>query len=478
MPHSCINKTTYSVLVSNIGTAGFVLCDKIINANESVLCVWNTKSWYILNTNSSMNIDTYNSIIIESDYTIPHWNMTIIINSQKESVNVHLPTCNKNSQGYSVTICNITKTKLNLSSDNIIYPYNTTHINNIISNINDSINLISLEKESVVSGANLNYINKSELPISSNTGDYSKFLRGDATWKSAKLPSYYILSKDILYTLDENSEYFIDTTEMECRCLFPFNPSLGAIIRLINVNQSWLTNKLTLVSNLPNVINNSNIYIAQENNVKEFYFDSINNWVVNDSCKEEMPSNTWIGNNNINSNKLYTNNNIYSLKEINSNIVKIIGTNNLLNDTSIEVQQANSTQSGYLHYRDWATFNNKQNNIKNPTPDNFVFTDKNGQSIDNNIRISNSIQDNTNNKIFPTNLVHELINKSNSNIRSNALWNAYMNKPYLTKSTGTINYVYYVSHSGYQDILSGEKILYNVGEKIIYNPVTQLWGKI
>ena len=90
---------------------------------------------------------------------------------------------------------------------------------------------------------------------------------------------------------------------MECRCLFPFNPSLGAIIRLINVNQSWLTNKLTLVSNLPNVINNSNIYIAQENNVKEFYFDSINNCVVNDSCKEEMPSNTLIGNNNINSNK-------------------------------------------------------------------------------------------------------------------------------------------------------------------------------
>jgi len=73
-------------------------------------------------------------------------------------------------------------------------------------------------------------------------------------------------------------------------------------------------------------------------------------------------ANTWFGNNSgISAPPIY--NSAGNLSEVISSILTITGNNTLLSNTTIQVTQSSTSQSGYLSSTDWNTFNSKQSTI-------------------------------------------------------------------------------------------------------------------
>ena len=87
---------------------------------------------------------------------------------------------------------------------------------------------------------------------------------------------------------------------------------------------------------------------------------------VTRSMQAQAGANTWLGNATSSTANL-SDNTTASLTESTSSILTITGGSNaLLNATTIQVKQSNTSQSGYLSNTDWNTFNNKQSSLTNP----------------------------------------------------------------------------------------------------------------
>lgn len=95
------------------------------------------------------------------------------------------------------------------------------------------------------------------------------------------------------------------------------------------------------------------------------------------------------GNNN-NVSGIPVDNTMKSLTESTSNVLTITNDNRaLLNDCSIQVKESSDTQSGFLSSTNFAKFDDKQDKIANPTNNNIVFTNAQGQTIDNGYSVNN-----------------------------------------------------------------------------------------
>jgi len=109
--------------------------------------------------------------------------------------------------------------------------------------------------------------------------------------------------------------------------------------------------------------------------------------VVSNPKLAEAGAHTWKGNNsavlaNVSDNPTGT------LSENVSSILTITGSQSLLNNTTIQVSQANTSTSGYLGSTDWNTFNNKQNLVSSPVNGNILIDSVTGQAIDSGVDIS------------------------------------------------------------------------------------------
>ncbi len=90
---------------------------------------------------------------------------------------------------------------------------------------------------------------------------------------------------------------------------------------------------------------------------------TIGNNTITNSLLSQAGSNTWKGN-NTGSTANEADNSAGALTESTSSILTITGGNNaLLNATSIQVNQANNLQSGYLSSTDWNIFNNTSHEV-------------------------------------------------------------------------------------------------------------------
>ena len=107
---------------------------------------------------------------------------------------------------------------------------------------------------------------------------------------------------------------------------------------------------------------------------------TINNNIVSNNKLTQASANTWKGNNTSTLGNV-TDNISSTLSENVSNVLILSGTNNMLNNTTIEVKEANTTQSGYLNSSDWNTFNNKQSTLTNPVTSSTVTATNNQLAV-------------------------------------------------------------------------------------------------
>jgi hypothetical protein len=291
LPDPSITSNVTTTFIVNDGSSMFTLYNTFLYPGNCAISIWNGVEWKIIVSNSFIPSNTYSLVNISSNYTITDWNTIVLINTLGNNINITLPQATPFTENKNLILVNISNVlgTINLNSTQNILPYYQTNLSNILVNQYESLNITSLSNSSLIYSSNLvdsDFTGSTTLadgkrgwvpkPLA-NQQNY--FLRGDSTWQSVKLEIENINTNT---NLNINTEYHVNSSLTNIVLTLPLSPINGALIRLVDITNSWNINNLTLQSSFPDLINNqTNLIITRGNILDLIYNTSTTNWIVN-----------------------------------------------------------------------------------------------------------------------------------------------------------------------------------------------------
>jgi hypothetical protein len=513
---SNINNVRY-LLITNTGNTGFTLLNKILSPEEINMYVWNTTSWNLIATSIPTSLINFNVVSSSTNYTITTWNTALIVDTSGVTLNITLPPTTNISVNSIVVI---TRHGSNAGNINIlsnpsnplnIMPFNNTSITNQLSNLYESITIMSTingplllsdnKIDPLFHGATSLINGKIGWVPYPTTGVQNLFLKGESNWKAPLLEVRNIISNTTT-TLDYNIEYHVNTISGTATVNLPSTPNNGSIIKLIDVTNTWNNNSLIVIPALGNTINGSTSSVVLTTGIViELYFDTnFNNWIMEiynnildykgnwdantnnpvilsgignkgDYYKVSVSGNTninGISNWNINDVIIFNgdewdiikSSTVFTVNNLNGNVVLDaidFNLNNVNNTSDLNKPISTNTQNAINNKLDYpvASFLNQTINPSNPNTNNVKLYSKSDYKLYtlNNLGEENSLE-----------------NKLNYL----GLWDANTNTPIIISGIGNIGDYYKVSVSGNTTINGINN--WNISDWIIFNGSN--WDKL
>ena len=248
---SLVNEIRY-IIISNVGTVSFYCLNTVFIPNTISICLWNTIEWTVASSNLNPT-GSFNSFNHTGDFTVPEWNSLSNITTSALVNLVSIPTCNTSNYGKHIVITKVNNTgSISLLCSQNILPYNTSLVNGFLKTQYESITLISTSNGPVVSSG---YFRDQDFTGSSSiadgergwvpkplTGQQNMFLRGDGVWYPAILKKEYI---NVNTALQSDVEYYVDSSSSPLTLSLPL---IGNHVRLIDSNNTWSSNNVTVDS--------------------------------------------------------------------------------------------------------------------------------------------------------------------------------------------------------------------------------------